>query len=45
MTHFTNVIKAAAVHSAAPFLDLDAGLELAVDYIEQAGRVLAARYP
>lgn len=38
MTHFTETIKAAAVHSAAPFLDLDASVELAIDYIQQAGR-------
>src|SRR5690625_380895 len=38
MTQFTETIKAAAVHSAAPFLDLDASVELAIDYIQQAGR-------
>lgn len=38
MSHFAGSIKAAAVHSAAPFLDLDAGVELAIDYIHQAGR-------
>src|SRR5690625_2753886 len=38
MSRTAESIKVAAVHSAAPFLDLDAGVELAIDYIQQAGR-------
>lgn len=38
MSRTAETIKVAAVHSAAPFLDLDAGIELAIDYIQQAGR-------
>jgi nitrilase len=38
MTDTQNIVKVAAVHSAAPFLDLAAGVQQACEYIREAGR-------
>jgi nitrilase len=38
MAHTPSIVKVAAVHAAAPFLDLEAGVRKACEFIREAGR-------